>query len=638
MALGAVQFGQGLASGINFRAIVDAIVNAERQPIVQIQKRNDTFTRARNSFEELGKLLDGFSGSLAELKSGGRFGGKLAKLDSADAPLTASATSAATAGAYDIQVQQLAQAHRVRSATMTDKFSPLVSDGTITIKAGSSDTITVNVSAADGNNSLQAIADMINGADKGVSATIVNDGSGDILLLKSQKSGTANALQITDSTNLGLDETGHTLQAAQNARLTVDGLTISSQDNQVSEAIAGVTLNLTGETTSPVTLTVAEDTESTKAAIKAFVDSYNKINDFFQKNFGSATEQRASAIASGGTARGVQRTVQGLLTGSVEGIAAGNLSSLSELGIVIADNTGRVEFDSRRFDDLVEQGRYDQIRSVLLSSGSTSDVAVRYQGAASSTKAGTYALTVSRAAERAEVLGSAPIGTGGLAQNENLTISIDGASTTVALASGDAIDAIVTKLNRALDAAGVRASAYSAAGVLAFRSDDYGALQTLSVVSDVADAGNGSSTGIGTTAKTDNGVDIAGTIGGVAAIGAGNELIGADGTPADGLRVAVYATAASIAAKGGNFGTVGFSQGVADRFIEAIDKITNPLDGTIKSVRDAFNDSIELGKARIDTIQTRLDRRQELLIKQFSFAESAISQLQSYQSSLSGLR
>lgn len=638
MALGSISFGQGIASGLDFRAIVDVIIKAESVPINKLQSRIDTFTKAKNAFGEIDSLLKAFQTSLEQLKSGSTFGGKTTTLDVSDAPFTVSASPNAAVGSYEIEVTDIAQAERRRSAAFSDKDSPLVADGTITLQSGTHEAITIEVSAAGGNNSLQAIADAINGADQGVRASIVNNGTGSILVVKSEESGTANALTVSDSTNLDLDLGANVLQAAHNASVTVDGVAVTSQDNSVSGAIAGVTLNLTGTTDGAVNLTIGEDVDGSKESLSGFVAAYNKINDFFVKNFGSATEQSGSAIAGSSTARNLQRQIQSLVTGSMTGIGAGSLSTLAELGITVADRTGRLEFDAERFDDLVEQGRFDEVRSVLLSSGSTTDSATRYVASSADTQAGSYAVTVSVAGERGDVGGSTAIVAGGLSQAENLTVTIGSTDVTVALNAGDTISAVVTKLNTAFDNAGFGATAYSDGGRLRLRTDDYGALQSITAVSDVADAADGRSTGIGTAELTDAGVDIVGTIGGVAATGQGNELIGAEGSDAAGLVVRVYATAASVAAKAGNFGSVGFSQGAADRFIEAIDGITDPLEGTIKSMRDSYQASIDAGKTRIEAMQARLALREETLIRQFSAAEQAISQLKAFQSSLQGLR
>jgi len=634
MPLGSIQFGQGVASGINWNQIVDAIIQAESYPIQELQERIDTFEKAKSSFNELKGLLEDFQSALESLQEDDSLGGYKATL-SDDSALSATASSSATAGIHTITVSQLAKAHSVRSNGLSDRYSPLVSDGTIEIQAGGYEKITIEVSAANGNNSLQGIADAINAADQGVIASVINDGTNSILVVRAADTGTEHALTITDTTNLDLDESSNELQAAQDAQLVVDGISITSSTNTVTGAIAGVTLTLTDTTTSEVTLTVEEDTDATKDAIEEFVEAYNKVNDYFDRQFGTAEFQKYSAVAAGNSVRNIQWQLQSLLTSEVSGIPDGQINTLAELGIVVADSTGRLEFKSSYFDDLVDQGRFDEVKAVLRSSGTTTDSSVVFVSASTSTQSGTYDITVTTAPERAEVGGSTAIQSSGIAQDENLTIGVNGTTTTVALSAGDTIDTIVQKINNALDAAGLEAVAYSDSGVLKIRAADYGSAYTVTAVSDVADAGDGTSTGIGTTEQSDTGVDVVGTIGGEAAVGVGNELTGADGTDMDGLVVRVYATPDSVSAKGGDFGSVGYSRGIADAFISVIEDLVDSYDGTIKSITDGYDDSIEAAQERIERIQARLARRRELLTKQFSMAEAAINQLNQAMASLS---
>ena len=124
----------------------------------------------------------------------------------------------------------------------------------------------------------------------GVTATIVNDGSGTPyrLALTSSSSGASNSFKITTSGGdgtidslLGYDPAGtqnltQTL-AAQNADLTVNGIAITSASNTVSEAIQGVTLTLKNITATPASLTVARDTTAINTAASGFVEAYNAL-------------------------------------------------------------------------------------------------------------------------------------------------------------------------------------------------------------------------------------------------------------------------------------------------------------------------------------------------------------------------
>ncbi|MBP7149668.1 MAG: flagellar filament capping protein FliD [Acidobacteria bacterium] len=631
MALGSITFGQGLVSGLNFRQMADAIIQAQRVPIDTLETRVDRFESIKKRFSELSTKLGTFNTALEALRTE-KVGGKTVSLPE-DAPLSASATHEADLGTYEISVTALAQAHRVRSDGFADRDDPLLTAGTISIQSGDNDVITIDVSAANGNNSLQAVAESINAADAGVSASIINDGTRDILVVRASETGTDNALTISDTTNLNLDAGGNVLQVAQNAALTVDGVAISSQDNIIGNAISGVTLTLTGETTAPVQLTVSEDVESTKQAIRDFVTAYNEVNDFIYKQFTNSADAPSTDLATNSALRSVQRQLQDTLTKEVN-VPEGNLDSLAVLGIGIADQTGRVEFDEARFDDLVEDGRFSEIRPVLFSEGDTTDPMVLLVGQTAATEPGRYAVHITQAAEEAVVRGSAAVRPTGITHNETLTITFNGEITTANVSVGDDIDDIVTKINAALLAAGFDATASSDAGVLVISSDKYGSDQSLTVVSSRNDPGNGTTTGIGQTPRSDTGVDVAGTIGGYAAVGKAQELTGAEGTPVEGLHLKITATLAQVVAKGGDFGYVGVSEGVIEAFEAMVDYANDPYDGVIQSIQENYDKSIQTLQDRIEAMEERLTQREELLIRQFSAAEAAIAQLQGMMSAI----
>ncbi|RMF74362.1 MAG: hypothetical protein D6738_06575 [Acidobacteria bacterium] len=635
MALGSIQFGQGLASGLDFRKIVDALIKVQRIPIQRLESKIDDYETARSRVDDFGAKLSELMSSLETLRADDVIGGKLATLSDENAGVAVEAGAAAAPGSYAISVLDIARASRVRSNAVDDAYSPLVSDGQIRLQAGGHEEIVIDVSAASGNNSLRAIADTINNADQGVVASIINDGTGAILVVRSAETGTAHALTVSDTTNLGLADPANVLETATDALIEIDGIQITSSDNVIDDAVEGLTITVTAPTAAPVTLTVDRDVEGTKQAIRDFIDAYNAVNDFYNEKFGQVENLQGASLSGGATMRGILNTLQNLVVQQVTGIPAGRLQSASEFGIRVADRTGKLEFDESYFDDIVAQDRFDEVLAVLESAGSTTDPAVVFLNAiGDKATPGTYAVNITQAAERADVAGSTAVQATGIAQDETLTIDVNGTSTTVDLLAGDTIDVIVDKINTALQAAGVEGVAYQDAGVLHLRAIDYGDQYTISATSNVADAGDGSSTGIGTTTLTDTGQDVAGTIGGFAAEGNGQVLTGAEGTDVDGLMVQVYATATSVAAKGGDFGTVGYSRGVLDAMIKAIDDINDPFEGTLHSVTESLDAAIDGMQDKIDRLERRISKREELLVLQFAAAEAAIAQLQTMQASL----
>src|SRR5690606_18760997 len=113
---------------------------------------------------------------------------------------SATATSKASVGVYQLTVNTLATAHQIVGQGYAEPDSE-VTQGTLQFQVGSGTITTINVDGT--NNTLQGIADAINAADTDLSATIVRDASGGAtpyrLLLASRKTGSANAINVTNS-------------------------------------------------------------------------------------------------------------------------------------------------------------------------------------------------------------------------------------------------------------------------------------------------------------------------------------------------------------------------------------------------------------------------------------------------------
>lgn len=629
---GSVNFSTGLASGIDWSAVTDALIKADSYPLTKLQNDVSNYTTQKNVFNALSSSLQTFESKLKAIKDSTSFGGKTTSISDLPSgsvtPFTATIGSGASSGDVKIRVEKLAAAQRVRSNGVSDAYAPLVADGQISIKSGTNDAITIDVSSANGNNSLQAIADTINAADKGVAASIVSDGTNQLLVVKSTATGAANALTISDTTNLGLADSANNLQDAADAVVWVDGIRVTSATNSVSGALAGVTLNLSATTDAEVTLHVADDVAGTKQSLQDLVDAYNSVNDLFQSQLGSSTALANSTVGGNAVFRSIQTQLQQMLTTGVSGIADGQISTLAELGIQVADNTGKLEFKTSQFDNIVSQGRYDEVQAVLRSSGSTTDNFATYIYGGSSVKAGTYGINVTQAARQATASATmaAP-----LAADETLSVALNGGTAVnVSLASGDTADAVVSKINAALKTAGVSALASNSNGTLSIASNAYGSAQSLTVSSSL----DGTGTGFSAAGATATGADVKGTIGGFAAHGSGRDLIGDDGTDVAGLTVRIYATDSMVTQKSGNFGTVGFSAGAVDQFVAQIDGITDPLTGTIHATTTNLDEQIKEANDQIATVQARLDSKRELLTKQFSAAEQAVSQLNQLLASL----
>ncbi|MGY6326334.1 flagellar filament capping protein FliD, partial [Proteus mirabilis] len=74
-----------------------------------------------------------------------------------------------------------------------------------------------------------------------------------------------------------------------NAKLTINGIEIERQTNEIKDAHEGITLNLKKKTNDNKDgvdkheiITVARDIEPMKKAIKAWTDAYNELNKTYK--------------------------------------------------------------------------------------------------------------------------------------------------------------------------------------------------------------------------------------------------------------------------------------------------------------------------------------------------------------------
>lgn len=198
-----------------------------------------------------------------------------------------------------------------------------------------------------------------------------------------------------------------------------------------------------------------------------------------------------------------------------------------------------------------------------------------------------------------------------------------GASFTFSLSSDNAgggsfgtVAAQVVETGRGTTA--IRAS--GAGGELTLAHDEYGASEGFDVA--FAAGGADGSASLGLAPGPHRGVDVAGTVGGQAATGAGRTFTGAEGTAAQGLVVTFSGSAT------GAVGSVRFSRGVASLARLVADELLGSGAGSLKSTVEAIDTQKRGIEDRIERFESRLDRRAEHLIRRFSALEAAMAKAQ----------
>lgn len=284
MATGAVG-----GSQIDVLSLVSQLVAAERaRPDAQIARESERVTTQISALGQLMGALSTFRSALTSLRTEEAFAARSA-VSSQDALLSASATSKAVPGSYDIEILQLAQAQQISSGAFAEGGASVVGTGTLSISLGER-SIQVEIGEAD--STLAGIRDAINSvaAEIGVRATLVQGNDGSRLVLSSSASGAANTITVAQSGGDGglapleysdSSPGGYALiKAAQDAIVNIANVQITSASNTIENAIDGVTLTLkqpTSEDSGPVKLTLDQDRSAAAGRIKTFVNAYNAL-------------------------------------------------------------------------------------------------------------------------------------------------------------------------------------------------------------------------------------------------------------------------------------------------------------------------------------------------------------------------
>ena len=397
-------------TALDVPTLVSQLMAVERRPIDKLEAKVASYETKISSFGTLSSLVSSFQAAAKTLNTSLQ---KVTATPSDAGVLSATAGSSAVPGNYTVNVSKLAQSHNLVAAGQASSTTAIgdgtattvtfdlgtISGGTLTNGIYSGAAFTSNGSGTasitiDGtNNTLEGIRDAINAADLGVTATIVNDGSGTPyrLALASSSSGASNSIKITTSGGdgaidslLGYDPAGtqnltQTL-AAQNASLTVNGIAITSASNTVSEAVQGVTLTLKNTTTTPASLTVARDSETINTAASGFVDAYNALaSQIKSRSAYGADAKTAGALAGDGTLRAMQEQMRGIFNTPATG---GTLTALAQVGIAFQKD-GSLLLDSSKLDSAIAAG-FSDVKNLFSSS---SGYATRLEAWAKSTLA-----------------------------------------------------------------------------------------------------------------------------------------------------------------------------------------------------------------------------------------------------------
>ena len=331
----------GVGSGLNLESLVSDLMKIERLPLANLQKQVSSFNTKISAMGTLASKLSSLQTAAKNLKPDalqsaldkfGTFKGSVANENVASVTVGEGARS----GSYSLEVSQLAQGQKSRLDA-----SNFTGGGPIEFSFGDA---SKDFSVTPSSSSLSAVANAINQAGKGVTATIVNGADGQQLILTGAE-GEENAFTVGGA---GVTGSATTVQTAQDAKLKIDGINVTSSSNTVSDAVTGVTLQLKA-TGSATTMTVETNyDDKLSKGLEAFVKAFNDVIGTVKSLGAFDAEAKTAGVLNGNRLlRETETTLRNLVFGqSSLQDQNGEAMMLSKLGITFQkDGTLAIDND-----------------------------------------------------------------------------------------------------------------------------------------------------------------------------------------------------------------------------------------------------------------------------------------------------
>jgi len=273
-------------------SLVGMAIKNETSRVTTLQIEKSRLAKAQTVTASLKTSLSSLRTAVAALAAEGAMEPKKAAVSDA-LIFGASASSAASAGSYALDVISLAASHKLGSSSLTDAGATLITAEGVGVKTfriavgETTEDISVTLAEGDTDNAVLAkIMDAVNSGSENAKASLIKETSGTTtLVIEAADSGLEGALTLTDVSGTLLKSAGmltalganaRQLQAASDARFTIGGtITVTRSSNEISDAIAGVTLNLVKA--GAATLSISTDADAVAAKFTAFVTAYNSV-------------------------------------------------------------------------------------------------------------------------------------------------------------------------------------------------------------------------------------------------------------------------------------------------------------------------------------------------------------------------
>ncbi len=405
--------GASIDTGSLVTSLTAAQKTSTETPITTAQAAN---TAQISSVASISSDLTAFSTSLNTLVSGGTL--QTQPASSATSVLTVSAVAGTPIGSLTsaISVAQIAKAQSVKSVAYTTAQAFNYGTLSFSVAGGTA----VNVTVSSDNDTLAGIAQSINAAGAGVTASVISGSDGNSTLVLKGTTGAAQSFTVTGTDTPGTTNEDGTVtpatqpsggtslsalsfdptatasstdtmistQVAQDAQLTVDGVTVNRATNSFSDVVPGVQINLVGIGTTSLSSTPA--TAAITEAVNDFVSAYNELLTELNTATAAATSSAAAGPLRGNAAiRQLQSQLSKMTTTPLN--SSGTIRTLAELGVQTAQD-GTISVDATQLSTMLTNYPSD-VEQMFMTTQSSSSPKVLINSTAGAAASGVYTVS-----------------------------------------------------------------------------------------------------------------------------------------------------------------------------------------------------------------------------------------------------
>jgi len=363
----------GAGSGVDVASLAQNLVNAEKVPQQNAIQAKITKNEARISgYSAVSYVVSGLQTALTALKDQSSFSSVTATTSNPSA-FDVTATATAATGTHEVEVLQVAKAQRQISGGVATPSTPLNGGLAMSLNITVGSGAPTAISLAAGKDTPQDIVDAINASTSGVKAQLINTGDGSAApyqIVLSGVTGASNAFTLSTDYGAGagtpgltFDATNPANQSAADARIKVDGITVTRSNNAIKDVVPGLTFNVTTVTTTPAIVNSTRDTSGLKDKFNALVSAYNDAVTMF----GVVTDPKSTVPTYGATlvgdstVRNVRQQVRSIFQGA-SSTPGTNVNSLWQVGIKI-DEKGVMSVDATKLDSALQSNFSDVVKS-----------------------------------------------------------------------------------------------------------------------------------------------------------------------------------------------------------------------------------------------------------------------------------